>query len=320
MKACLIFAISASAIAADLQPPAGPAAPVAPAKPSAPAPVPVVFPITDPKAALARYQVVVDRNIFSRSRRPPSAPVDPNSAQARAAAEAAAAGKVDPADHLILTGITAEDGKLYAFFEAGDGKIKRVGEGDMLLDRKITRLTLDEVQAEADGKTTTITLAYTLTGKPGVRGGTATAGAGGETTHSAAPSSSSSSGGKEDSILEKLRKKREAELGGGRPPGPPSGGPGGPPPSRSDYDRSKYGGKSSKYSRGSSGSGRDGDRKDKGSREERPPSPESAPPPPKPPSSGEGGPEGAKVEIRVESKGDGGEGVLFLDVQPPPPQ
>jgi hypothetical protein len=263
----------------------------------------------DPKASFSRYQVVIDRSIFSRSRKPAPPPVDPAAAaSAKSAADAARAAeqaRIDPGDKIILVGIASEDGQAYAFFEDGDGKIKRLKSGESMANRKITFSTLDQIEAELDGSKTVIVLSQTLTGKTVARSAP-TSGAGSGATASGSPAASSPAlSGKELSIAERMRLRREAELGK----------PGGPPPSTSAPSGSSNGGKSR------SGDRKEGDRRGDGKSGGRP----EAPGP-------EGDPEGAaRVEIMIQSS-DGqeapGEGierrVLFLqDVPfdpPPPPQ
>ena len=164
------------------------------------------------------YRIVIDRNIFSRNRRP--RPVAPTP-QAADDAQPTGVELVEQA-YFVLVGVSIIGDRPTAFLEdRRTGAMHTVHEGDTLADRRIAAITVDRLTVtptddEADSKLTVIELGRALTGQiPALstRSGQSMLGA-----TDRGPSSPSASAGPEadspavQSILERLRQQRRQEL------------------------------------------------------------------------------------------------------------
>jgi hypothetical protein len=182
---------------------------------------------TRPAEFLEQYRLVLDRNIFSRTR-----VIYRESATTQPAATTGGPYFVQPA--LALTGVTREEGRsgpAVAFVEdrrTGRTTGYKVGETIADSGQTITSISLDSIEyVGKDGRVVRVELGHTLEGGPTYAvsssyGGSATSpstsGYGGGTSggvsggSSASGSSSSSSGsGDSSDILEKLRQRRLQE-------------------------------------------------------------------------------------------------------------
>ena len=160
---------------------------------------------TDP---WAKYQIILDRNIFSRQRGPIRRP-----------------GEVDekpkeivmpnPESYLLLRGIVQEDGTFIAFVEdTRSATILKLRQGDRVARGTIASLSLDSLEYDLEGEKTTIRMGYDLEGGHGavtaseLREWSQTSAAAG----SAAPEPATPTGEQAD-ILKQLMERRKQELG-----------------------------------------------------------------------------------------------------------
>jgi hypothetical protein len=158
----------------------------------------------------AKYQIILERNIFSRQRGPirePGAPEEPREIAVP-----------NPESYFILKGIVQEDSEFIAFVEdTRTSQVLRLRRGDSVARGTIAALGLDEIQYEREGQETTVTMGYDLEGGRGaVTAGelmewsqTSAAGTGqGAATEEPAPPT-----GDEAEILKQLMERRRQQLG-----------------------------------------------------------------------------------------------------------
>jgi hypothetical protein len=150
----------------------------------------------------AEYAVIVERNIFDRSRRP----------RARDA-EAAAAPTV-PAASTVLVGVTRDRTTAVAFFEQrAGGAVVALTTGGEVDGYTLESVTLDGVVVRGAGGQRTLSPGHTLTGEPAGAAVVRTAASAG-----AAPASrpkAAAGAGTDDvagSVVERLRRRREQEI------------------------------------------------------------------------------------------------------------
>lgn len=113
---------------------------------------------TGPEDSWEKYRLLADRNIFVRDRRVPRpvyhGPSEP--------APTPHAGR-----HMVLTGTARQRDEFIAFFEdSRTGRTLWAQIGDSLLDGRIEAITLNGVEYESDGTTTTVKIGYSLSGEP----------------------------------------------------------------------------------------------------------------------------------------------------------
>ena len=160
-----------------------------------------------PQASWDDYEIVVDRNIFRRDRRPAS----------RGPSRVVLPEAPPPAGRfIVLRGIAQQGDQHVAFFEqTRTGEVTRVRAGDTIADGQVAGITLDYVEFEKDGATVRVETGKNLEGRASAfsipfgsydsvellaPAAGATAPTGG------APSAA------EAAIMERLRQKRESEL------------------------------------------------------------------------------------------------------------
>ena len=108
-----------------------------------------------------RYRVLVERNIFSRSRRAPQGPPPPVSTRP-------AAVVVDDADkYLVLTGASKGDGEIAFIEDTRTGQTTRVRTGDAVGKGKIVTITLRHIEYEREGQIGKIEIGSNLAGSAG---------------------------------------------------------------------------------------------------------------------------------------------------------
>jgi hypothetical protein len=147
------------------------------------------------------YTVLSNRTVFIKTRIPPPPPVP-------SATVTDTLPIVPPEATLVFNGVTNVDGVGYAIFEdTAAGKILGFKVGDTIASGKITAITLDGLDYEANGQTQRILLGQTLEGGDAPDLATRATVTGGLTTQ---PSSGSAA---EDPILKMLRERRRRELG-----------------------------------------------------------------------------------------------------------
>jgi len=107
----------------------------------------------------AKYEIILDRNMFSRQRipvrrgddTPPPPPIMPN-----------------PESYFLLKGVAQENNQFIAFVEdKKTGVVLRLRQGDHVARGEIKSLTLDSLEYQLQDKTTTVTMGYDLEGRHG---------------------------------------------------------------------------------------------------------------------------------------------------------
>jgi hypothetical protein len=145
------------------------------------------------------YRVLLDRNIFSRSRTAPS----------RTGGPATTAPVTQPRGGLVLTGVVREANEYVVFIE--DTRVNtttRYHVGDTVGDGKITAAGLDHIEVTTAGRPVTVELGSMVQGTAGAIG-YGSPGADGSTGTTSAPGTPS--GGGAGDILERLRQRRLQE-------------------------------------------------------------------------------------------------------------
>jgi hypothetical protein len=141
-----------------------------------------------------RYEILVERNIFSRERGRP----DPVVRREQPAAP-------PPERFLLLTGVVKQGEEWTAFLEdARTGSIKKLHVGDPVLGGRVAAITMDSIDYEKDGGVARVAMGGNLEGGSSTRSsGPATSSTTSAPTRAAEPSD----------ILERLRQRRQRELG-----------------------------------------------------------------------------------------------------------
>ncbi len=162
-----------------------------------------------PQDAWATYQVILQRNIFSRQRSParqrqpgdrPTTVVTPNLES-----------------YFLLKGIVMEADKFIAFLEdSRSNNVLRLREGDSVARGVVKNFTLDSIEYQREGRTTSVPLGRDLEGGQGavtinrlLELSAASSSTGGQKGASAEPAPS----GDEAEILKKLMEQRKQQLG-----------------------------------------------------------------------------------------------------------
>lgn len=165
----------------------------------------------------AKYDVVLQRNIFSRQRTP-FRPRDRNGE--------APVVVPNPETHFLLEGIVQENNRFIAFVEdTQGGGVLRLRQGDRVARGTIKALTLDTLEYQLEDKTTTVRLGCDLEGTRGVvavpavsapstsqsPAATSTAAPAGQQAQTQQPTPAPS--GDEAEILKRLMEQRRQQLG-----------------------------------------------------------------------------------------------------------
>jgi hypothetical protein len=194
---------------------------------AAPAPETAAKPETAaPPDPWAKYQIILDRNIFSRQRGPVRRPGED--------AEAGPVAVPNPETHFILKGVVQENNEFIAFIEDTQaGTVLRLRRDDRIARGAIKALTLDGIDYQLEERTTAVKLGYDLEGnlgpvsvpavvsQPAPTAPAAAAQSGGATRPAAsAPSVTSAPAGQqpapagdEADILKRLMEQRKQQLG-----------------------------------------------------------------------------------------------------------
>ena len=160
----------------------------------------------------ARYELILQRNIFSRQRTP-FRPRDRES-------EARAVVVPNPETYFLLKGVVQENNEFIAFVEdTQDGGVLRLRQGDRVARGVIKTLSLDALEYQFEDKTVSVRLGCDLEGTRGVMAGSTfsapaasltSAPAGQQVqTQQAAPAAS----GNEADIIKRLMEQRKQQLG-----------------------------------------------------------------------------------------------------------
>lgn len=163
---------------------------------------------TDRQDAWEKYQIILQRNIFSRQRGPVGQrEVDERSGRV-----------VMPSleSYFLLKGIVQEDSKFIAFIEDNRGSgILRLREGDSVARGIIKALDLDSIVYQLEDRTVTVTIGHDLEGGQGVV--TMTQLYEWSQTSSVAPKEGatqpSSASGDDAEILRQLMERRKQQIG-----------------------------------------------------------------------------------------------------------
>ncbi|MFA9476727.1 hypothetical protein ACERK3_00335 [Phycisphaerales bacterium AB-hyl4] len=159
----------------------------------------------------ARYEVLVERNIFSptRGRQP-----DPPRRDPPPRSEPREAQPVDPGQSMVLRGFAVRGEQAVAMIEDGSGRLLRVGVGETVAGRRITAIAIDELEYERDDETQTVAIGMTLAGDAAPRVERQADRGGGADGASDRERAGGRSGGGSD-VLERMRQRRQQAIGGG---------------------------------------------------------------------------------------------------------
>jgi hypothetical protein len=172
------------------------------AEPS-PAPRPVERrPRTDRGEQWAKYNIILDRNMFSRQR-VPSRPQEVVAERPRV--------MPNPESYFLLKGVVQENSQFIAFVEDKQtGSVLRLREGDRVARGTVKSLTLDGLQYQFQDKAISVGLGSDLEGGSGA----ITAGDLASFSATAAPAvGSSAPSADEAEILKRLMEQRQQQLG-----------------------------------------------------------------------------------------------------------
>ena len=155
-----------------------------------------------------RYRVLVERNIFSRSRRAPQGPPPPVSTRPAAV--------VDTDQYLVLTGAGKGDSEIAFIEDTRTGRTTRLRTGDAVGKGKIVTITLRHIEYEREGQIVKIEIGSNLAGStvsaaaigPSTQPAEAADGAGPATDE--APPPNAAPGGA-NSVLEQMRRRRQQQ-------------------------------------------------------------------------------------------------------------
>jgi hypothetical protein len=174
---------------------------------------PVESPRVQESGIGAKYDVILQRNIFSRQRSP-FRPRDDRESQAAVAP--------NPETHFLLKGVVQENSQFIAFVEdTQGGGVLRLRQGDRVARGAIKTLSLDALEYQLEDKTVSVKLGCDLEGTRGVVAApvtntqstsqtpapASTATPAGATAQTPAPS------GDEAEILKRLMEQRKQQLG-----------------------------------------------------------------------------------------------------------
>jgi hypothetical protein len=177
------------------------------AEPS-PAPRPVErrsSPRTNRPEQWAQYSIILERNMFSRDRRP---------IRLQEVADERSTYVPNPESYFLLKGVAQEDNRFIAFVEdKRTGTVLRLREGDTIARGLVKALTLDGLQYQFQDKTIPVSMGSDLEGGSGAL----TAGDLASFSSMAAPATSSpgssAPSADEAEILRRLMEQRQQQLG-----------------------------------------------------------------------------------------------------------
>jgi len=164
----------------------------------------------DPQDPWAKYQVILNRNMFSRQRGALREP--------RGDAERREVAVPNPESYFRLKGIVQEDGTFIAFLEdTRSNSVLKLREGDTVARGTIKALTLDSIEYQLEDRIVTVRLGNDLEGGQGAVTMTElmewsqTSSTPAGTPPQAAPSESPT--GAEADVLKQLMERRKQQLG-----------------------------------------------------------------------------------------------------------
>ncbi len=150
----------------------------------------------------AKYNIILDRNMFSRTRMP---------SRPQEAAEDRPKIVPNPESYYLLKGVVQEDHQFIAFVEdKRTGSVLRLREGESVARGTIKSLTLDGFQYQFQDKTIPVSMGSDLEGGSGA----VTAGDLASFSSMAAPSTGSAAPSADEAeILKRLMEQRQQQLG-----------------------------------------------------------------------------------------------------------
>ena len=153
------------------------------------------------------YQVLVERNIFSRDRA--------RAVQRRA--EATLTPVPNPDRYIVLTGIVVQDEEYIAFLEdSRDGITVRARTGDVVARGRLKNIAFDHVEYETNGDSVTVDVGQSL-GRASPASmpasGSEEVGRAVEPSADRTPAAAGSARDADQNLLERLRQRRQRELG-----------------------------------------------------------------------------------------------------------
>jgi hypothetical protein len=121
-------------------------------------PTATVGPATAVQNSWSRYQIILQRNIFSRQR----GPIRQRRARNRAIVTR------NPESYLVLKGLVQEDDTFIAFVEnTQNNTVLTLREGDSIARGTVKKFTLDSIEYYLEGKAINVTLGRDLEGEQG---------------------------------------------------------------------------------------------------------------------------------------------------------
>ena len=158
----------------------------------------------NPQDAWQRYQVLIERNIFSRRRgRAPERPL-----------RAAPLPPPRPERYIVLTGVVEQGEQHIAFLEdIRAATVIKVQIGDSVLQGQVKKITLDGIEYAKDGSIAAIEIGQNLEGDGGTTMSATGAEPAGAETGTTASALAPAGGAAEAAVLEEMRKRRQKELG-----------------------------------------------------------------------------------------------------------
>ncbi len=113
---------------------------------------------TEAQNTWSKYQIILQRNIFSRQR----GPIRQRRERARPVVTR------NPEAYLVLKGIVQEDGTFIAFVEnTQSNTVLRLREGDSIARGSVKNFSLDSIEYQFEDKTVSVTLGLDLEGGQG---------------------------------------------------------------------------------------------------------------------------------------------------------
>jgi len=153
-----------------------------------------------------RYEVILERNMFSRQR---------GFAQQRGDEPGQVAAVPNPESYLLLKGVVQENGQFIAFLEdTRSNSVLRLQEGAKVARGVIKSLTLDSIEYEFGKRTITVRIGQDLEGGFGAVTMTELMEYSDSPTGASQDATTEAPTGEEADILKQLMERRKQELGG----------------------------------------------------------------------------------------------------------
>ncbi|MCL5282591.1 MAG: hypothetical protein M1376_22115 [Planctomycetes bacterium] len=153
----------------------------------------------------AKYNIILDRNMFSRER-VPSRPQDAVAERPKVVP--------NPESYLLLKGVVQENNQFLAFVEdKRTGTVLRLREGDSVARGTVKSLTLDGLQYQFQDKTISVSLGSDLEGGSGALTASDLASFSSMAAPAASSPGSSAPSADEAEILKRLMEQRQQQLG-----------------------------------------------------------------------------------------------------------